>query len=100
MAQDKSLEGYQAAEQAEWFTYVARAAIDLDGVRAFNKDDPVPVSHVTRGVVRLDQVRPMAEVLPETTEIAKLMPAGANIQPDKKDIEAARKANLEAGVKE
>jgi len=28
------------------------------------------------------------------------MPAGANIQPDKKDIEAARKANLEAGVKE
>lgn len=35
----------------EYGTYVAVAPVFVDGVRAFNAGDPVPVSHVERGVV-------------------------------------------------
>lgn len=44
------------AQQAEYGTYVATEPIDILGARAFNVGDPVPVSHVERGVVREDQV--------------------------------------------
>lgn len=44
------------AQAAEYGTYVALAPIDLNGTRAFNAGDPVPVSHVDSGVVRADQV--------------------------------------------
>lgn len=47
---------YAEALGAEWGTYVAAGPIDINGVRAFNAGDPVPVSHVERGVVRDDQV--------------------------------------------
>jgi hypothetical protein len=44
-------------EQAkEYGVYVANQAIFIDGARAFNAGDPVPVSHVERGVVSVDEV--------------------------------------------
>ena len=43
-------------QAAEWGRYVAVVAIDIDGARAFNPGDAVPVSHVTRNVVTADQV--------------------------------------------
>ena len=47
---------YREAVGAEYGTYVALGPIDLEGARAFNAGDPVPVSHVDGGVVRADQV--------------------------------------------
>lgn len=47
---------YEAALRKEYGTYVATQPIDIAGARAFNTGDPVPVSHVERGVVREDQV--------------------------------------------
>lgn len=47
---------HQAAIDAEYGTYVATQVIHIDGARAFNPGDPVPVSHVQRGVVFAHQV--------------------------------------------
>ena len=47
---------FQAAQEAEWGEYVAIEPIAVDGVRAFNPGDPVPVSHVKNGVVDKGQV--------------------------------------------
>ena len=45
-------------EQAkEYGQFVAAQAIDIEGARAFNIGDPVPASHVERGVVSADQVK-------------------------------------------
>lgn len=41
---------------AEYGTYTALVAIDINGARAFNPGDSVPVSHVERGVVQAEQV--------------------------------------------
>jgi len=49
-------EEFQAAQTAEWDEYVAVEAIVLNGARAFNPGDPVPKSHVTRGVVAKESV--------------------------------------------
>lgn len=49
-------EEYRQAQAAEYGTYVAAHAIDILGARAFNEGDPVPVSHVERGVVSEDAV--------------------------------------------
>lgn len=46
----------QAAAETEYGTFVAVQAIDLNGARAFNVGDPVPKSHVERGVVESEQV--------------------------------------------
>jgi hypothetical protein len=46
----------ERAALAEWGVYVALEAIDIGGVRAFNRGEAVPVSHVERGVVSPDQV--------------------------------------------
>lgn len=43
----------QAKEYGQW---VAVEPIDIGGARAFNPGDPVPVSHVERGVVAKSQV--------------------------------------------
>lgn len=40
----------------EYGTYVALTAINVNGARAFNAGDPVPVSHVVNGVVGEGQV--------------------------------------------
>jgi hypothetical protein len=47
---------FRAAQAVEWGTYIAVAPISIDGVRAFNPGDPVPVGHVTRGLVDETQV--------------------------------------------
>lgn len=47
---------YAAALAAEYGTYVATVPIEINGGRAFNPGDAVPVSHVDGGVVRADQV--------------------------------------------
>jgi len=47
---------YREAQLKEYGTYVAVVPIDIGGARAFNPGDPVPVSHVERGVVATDQV--------------------------------------------
>lgn len=41
---------------AEYGVYTALGPIDINGARAFNTGDPVPVSHVERGIVEPDQV--------------------------------------------
>lgn len=51
-----SVEEYLKAQQAEWGVYVALEAIDINGGRAFNAGDPVPVSHVESGVVSSEAV--------------------------------------------
>ena len=47
---------YREVLGEEYGTYVAVAAININGARAFNAGDPVPASHVERGVVEADQV--------------------------------------------
>lgn len=47
---------YDAAVAAEWGVYVASEVIYIGGARAFNAGDPVPASHVARGVVAPEQV--------------------------------------------
>lgn len=51
------VEEHRSAQAQEYGTYVAAEKIDIGGARAFNPGDAVPASHVTRGVVREDQVR-------------------------------------------
>jgi hypothetical protein len=46
----------QSAIEAEYSKWVAKHAIDIHGARAFNAGDPVPASHVERGVVSRDDV--------------------------------------------
>lgn len=41
----------------EYGTFVAVVPININGARAFNPGDPVPKSHVDRGVVEQDQVK-------------------------------------------
>lgn len=40
----------------EYGQFVAVVAININGSRAFNVGDPVPKSHVERGVVEAEQV--------------------------------------------
>lgn len=49
-------EELRKAQEAEYGTYVATQPIDINGARAFNIGDPVPASHVSRGVVPDDAV--------------------------------------------
>lgn len=49
-------EEYRAAQVAEYSVYVANKPINVGNARAFNVGDPVPVSHVERGVVSEDDV--------------------------------------------
>ena len=53
---EKTVEQYRAEQAAEWGTYVASEVININGARAFNVGDPVPVSHVEAGVVTSEQV--------------------------------------------
>lgn len=49
-------EELRRAQESEYGTYVAVKEILIGGARAFNIGDPVPVSHVERGVVDTDDV--------------------------------------------
>lgn len=48
---------FREEQVKEYGTYVAAQAIFIEGARAFNAGDPVPVSHVERGVVAADEVK-------------------------------------------
>lgn len=56
MPEPKTAEQLREEQEREYGTYVATQAIDIEGARAFNVGDPVPVSHVDRGVVPSDAV--------------------------------------------
>ncbi len=47
---------YREVLGEEYGQYVAVVDIHINGARAFNVGDPVPASHVERGVVETDQV--------------------------------------------
>jgi len=51
-----TVEELREAQRVEYGTYVAVQPIDINGARAFNVGDAVPVGHVDRGVVISDQV--------------------------------------------
>lgn len=52
-------EEYRQAQAAEYGAWVATKPIDIGGARAFNVGDPVPASHVKRGVVdKADVAKP------------------------------------------
>lgn len=59
------------ALRAEYGVYVAVTPIDINGARAFNEGDAVPVSHVERGVVTTDQV---AKVTTKAGRVAAGLP--------------------------
>ena len=50
------LDSFRDQQEKEYGTYVAKETIFIRGARAFNAGDPVPVSHVERGVVPEDAV--------------------------------------------
>lgn len=50
-----------AKRETEWGTYVAVGPIYIGGGRAFNPGDPVPVSHVERGVVDREAVKEVTD---------------------------------------
>lgn len=51
MTVNAEVEQFRKEQEVEWGTYVAAQPINIDGARAFNVGDAVPVSHVERGVV-------------------------------------------------
>lgn len=53
---DTTAEKLRDAQETEYGTYVAKERIVIDGALAFNVGDPVPASHVKRGVVTTSQV--------------------------------------------
>lgn len=53
---EMTMEDLRKAQVAEYGKYVAKEPIHINGVRAFNTGDPVPVGHVTSGVVDKSQV--------------------------------------------
>lgn len=53
LSPDEKLREEQAREYGQ---YVANKAIDILGARAFNEGDPVPASHIERGVVSKNDV--------------------------------------------
>jgi hypothetical protein len=61
VSQPITIDEYKAAQAAEWGKYVAAEPIFFDGIRAFNAGDPVPASHVERGVVSAEQVTEVAK---------------------------------------
>lgn len=56
MPEPQTLEEYEAAQRDLYSQYVAKEPINIDGARAFNVGDPVPATHVSRGVVDKDSV--------------------------------------------
>jgi len=61
---------FREVQGDEYGQYVAAQTIFVDGARAFNEGDPVPASHVTRGVVAEDEVKSI------TTKAGKALAAG------------------------
>lgn len=56
MTTPNSAEELRQEQLREYGQYTAAETIFIGGARAFNEGDPVPASHVTRGVVDKSQV--------------------------------------------
>lgn len=54
---EQTLDEFRKAQEAEYGEYVAAEKIHIGNALAFNEGDPVPVSHVERGVVDKSQVK-------------------------------------------
>ena len=63
---------FREVQGEEYGQYVAAQTIFIDGARAFNVGDPVPASHVDRGVVAADEVKSI------TTKAGKALAAGTS----------------------
>jgi hypothetical protein len=61
---------FREVQGDEYGQYVAAQTIFVEGARAFNEGDPVPASHVARGVVAEGQVKSI------TTKAGKALAAG------------------------
>jgi hypothetical protein len=88
------LDLYQEAQMREYGVYTATRQIFIGGALAFNPGDPVPVSHVERGIVAVEDVT--KEPLPESEVAVRYVPFGADAEPDPADVRAAAKANAGA----
>lgn len=64
-------EAFRREQAREYGTYVANTTIFIGTARAFNVGDPVPVSHVERGVVSLEDVDKVAAVATEPVKAEK-----------------------------
>jgi hypothetical protein len=60
---NSSLEDFRQGLADEWGVYVANQPIMVGNALAFDTGHAVPVSHVTRGVVREDQVTMRSDVV-------------------------------------
>ncbi len=56
MSETPTVEAHREAVRAEYSKWVATEVITINGVRAFNPGDAVPVGHVESGVVDKSQV--------------------------------------------
>lgn len=54
-------EALRREQEREYSQFVANKTILIAGARAFNEGDPVPASHVERGVVSKDDVTKAAK---------------------------------------
>jgi hypothetical protein len=61
MTTPATAEELRAAQEAEYGRYVAKEAIRIDNVLAFNPGDSVPASHVSRKVVDRSQVEDLSK---------------------------------------
>jgi len=66
---------FREVQGDEYGQYVAAQPIYIGGVRAFNEGDPVPASHVARGVVADDEVKSIS------TKAGRALAAGAATEP-------------------
>jgi hypothetical protein len=75
------VEDFAAAQEAEYATYVATEAILVDGARAYNAGDPVPVSNVEKhGYLQLGVVRKATDPAPEPVAVVPpAIPLGDDI---------------------
>jgi len=97
----KKLAEFKAELEEEWYTYVATEVIYIGEARAFNPGDPVPVSHVNRGIVKSSQVVRREDAPPDLEVVVPVRvtpPPGATDMASPEDIAAAEAANRAAGV--
>ena len=75
MPESVTAEQLREEQAKEYGAFVAAQVIFIDGARAFNVGDPVPASHVERGVVAADEVKKT------TTKAGQALAAGSVTEP-------------------
>ena len=82
------------AIRTEYGQYRAAVDIDINGVRAFNAGDPVPISHVEGGIVSSEEVEPATAEEPAPPPTEPAVPESAPPAPSR--ARSARAAAEEA----